>query len=498
MKPKLVAAVILGGMTGVATNVAFGSGLRSPASPGSIIAVWAASPPGALIGVTLSVIFSAGVSFLVAAFLLKLDRGEEGDLGAATSAMEAHKGKASSISGALLGSGAATAGGPIRSIVFACDAGMGSSAMGASVLRKKVHAAGFGDVTVVNKAISNLTDDIDLVVTHQDLTDRARERTGSAIHVSVENFMGSPRYDEIVELLHRTNGSGGAAPAAEADAGPSSGSLLDPESIVLDAASEDRDDAITRAGRLLVAAGAVDDAYVDAMHARETSVSHLHGQTCSPSRTAPTRRSRRSSVRPSRSSATRTPSSGRASRSSSSSVSPPSATTHLALLRTHRRGVRGQGAGRAPRGGAVHRRRDGGPGGRPAPPEPRHARSRPRRTRSPSGSPRLRALRPTSAQTRAVWRRTCLTRVLPVPSRSSSRCAESAPQPALVRKERRESSVAIVQVTARVKRSAARVSAAAWRSRDPCPLPSSPGATVQLGELAVGGPGRSRGRQRGR
>ena len=215
-KPKLVVAVVLGGMAGVATNVAFGSGLRSPASPGSIIAVWAASPPSSLLGVTASVIVAAGTSFLVASFLLKIDKEDDGDLSAATAQMEANKGKKSSVSGMLAGPGAASSG-PIRSIVFACDAGMGSSAMGASVLRKKVHGAGFTDVTVVNKAISNLTDDVDLVVSHQDLTDRARQRTPSAVHVSVENFMASPRYDEIVELLQQQNEAGtGAATASTA------------------------------------------------------------------------------------------------------------------------------------------------------------------------------------------------------------------------------------------------------------------------------------------
>jgi len=84
---------------------------------------------------------------------------------------------------------------------------MGSSAMGASVLRKKIQDSGHSEVTVVDKAISNLTDDIDLVVTHQDLTDRAREKTPSAIHVSVDNFMGSPRYDEIVAMVQENNPS---------------------------------------------------------------------------------------------------------------------------------------------------------------------------------------------------------------------------------------------------------------------------------------------------
>jgi PTS system mannitol-specific IIC component len=82
---------------------------------------------------------------------------------------------------------------------------MGSSAMGASVLRNKIKKAGFGDVTVVNVAIANLDDSYDLVVTHQDLTLRARDRTPSAQHVSVSNFMASPKYDEIVDELHKTN-----------------------------------------------------------------------------------------------------------------------------------------------------------------------------------------------------------------------------------------------------------------------------------------------------
>jgi PTS system mannitol-specific IIC component len=82
---------------------------------------------------------------------------------------------------------------------------MGSSAMGASVLRKKIESAGHSDVTVVNRAIADLTDDYDVVICHQDLADRASQKTPSAHHVTVDNFMGSPRYDEIVELIDQSN-----------------------------------------------------------------------------------------------------------------------------------------------------------------------------------------------------------------------------------------------------------------------------------------------------
>ncbi|WP_107768522.1 PTS mannitol transporter subunit IICBA [Nocardioides terrigena] len=271
MKPILILAMIAGGMTGVAVNVAFDVGLRAPAAPGSIFAVYAQTASGSFVGVTLAVFSSAAVTFLVASLLLKLDRSEdEGDLAAATAQMEANKGKKSSVAGMLTGGTGAPAG-AIKSIVFACDAGMGSSAMGASVLRKKIQAAGHGDVTVVNKAISNLDDTYDLVVSHQDLTDRARQKTPSAMHVAVDNFMASPRYDEIVELLDRTNTPGGA-PVEEAAAETPSG-VLDDSSIVLRGSATTRDDAITEAGELLVASGAVEASYVEAMHERETSVS---------------------------------------------------------------------------------------------------------------------------------------------------------------------------------------------------------------------------------
>ncbi len=176
---------------------------------------------------------------------------------------------------------------------------MGSSAMGASVLRRKIQDAGFDDVTVVNKAIANLSDDVDLVVTHQDLTARARQRSGSARHVSVENFMGSPRYDEIVELLKATNapvsvgagsaaagagvgaaagaGSAAGAGAARVGGGSADDAILSSDSIKLGGTATSMAEAIEEAGGLLVAAGAVDPEYVASMHERERSVSTFMG-----------------------------------------------------------------------------------------------------------------------------------------------------------------------------------------------------------------------------
>ncbi|WP_210507407.1 PTS mannitol transporter subunit IICB [Naasia sp. SYSU D00057] len=237
-KPILILAAIAGGMTGIFTNVIFNSGLRAPASPGSIFAVLLQTASDSYVGVILSVILSALVSFVVASVILRasrkrdLERDDAGDMSAAVAATQANKGKESSVlsnlgtsdrpgsaqnvgAGIVGGSEVATEGGaggstatdsaPIRSIVFACDAGMGSSAMGASVLRNKIKKAGVEGVTVVNKAISNLDDSADLVITQRELTPRAEQKAPHAQHVSVDNFMNSPRYDEVVQRVAGQN-----------------------------------------------------------------------------------------------------------------------------------------------------------------------------------------------------------------------------------------------------------------------------------------------------
>ena len=302
MKPILIVAAIGGGMTGVFINVLFGTGLIAPASPGSIFAIFGVAARDSYLGIALAVAGAAAVSFVLSALFLKIGKQDDGDIASATAKMEQMKGKKSSVAGALTGAGAAGAGaaaaaddsghtGPIRKIVFACDAGMGSSAMGATVLRKKVRAAGFDDVEVTNKAISSLSDEWDVVVTQKELTDRARQRTGSAVHVSVDQFMNSPRYDEVVELVGQRNApdaadgtsTGTGADAAGPDAAPAAPSaddapqILAPSSIVLDGTATDSASGIDEAGALLVAAGAVDEGYVEAMHDREATVSTFMG-----------------------------------------------------------------------------------------------------------------------------------------------------------------------------------------------------------------------------
>src|SRR5690606_37111046 len=197
-KPLLIVAMIGGGATGVLTNVIFRSGLVAPAAPGSIFAVLAQTERNSYIGVILSVVLAAAATFLIAMPILLASRKRdllaesEADarLAASVAQTTANKGKQSSVLSGLaasVGSGdVATK--TIEKVVFACDAGMGSSAMGASVLRNKFKKAGV-EADVSNAAIANLTGDEDLVITQAELTERARQKSPNAVHVSVDNFM---------------------------------------------------------------------------------------------------------------------------------------------------------------------------------------------------------------------------------------------------------------------------------------------------------------------
>ncbi|MBN2909462.1 PTS mannitol transporter subunit IICB [Polycladomyces sp. WAk] len=199
MKPLLILAVIAGGVSAVFTFTLFHAGLVAVPSPGSIFALLAMTPKGNYPGVLAGVIVGAVVSFLVASLILKRSKGDgnEEDLLKATAKMEEMKGKKSEAVETLVGSFAKA---EVKKVVFACDAGMGSSAMGASILRNKMQKAGL-DIEVTNTSINELPQDADIVITHKDLTERAKAKLPQATHISVENFLNSPKYDELVERL---------------------------------------------------------------------------------------------------------------------------------------------------------------------------------------------------------------------------------------------------------------------------------------------------------
>lgn len=216
MKPALIVAAILGGMSGVFVLTIFDAGLVSVASPGSIISILLMTASDSYVGVILSVLVATAVSFLISSIILKLDRKNDSDnIHEASEKMQEMKGKKSSIASAFASKSNSQKDDSVhnyenvKKIVFACDAGMGSSAMGASLVRNKLKKVNRSDITVSNIAISNLPTEAQIIFTHKDLTERAKEKQPEAIHISIDNFLGSPKYDEVVERLSNVSGGKG-------------------------------------------------------------------------------------------------------------------------------------------------------------------------------------------------------------------------------------------------------------------------------------------------
>lgn len=186
MQPLLIIAAIAGGASGVLTFQILGAGLAGPPSPGSIFAIIGMAPRGGLLPVLAGVAISAAVSFVVAAVIYRFTEAKS-TLEESKVEMVELKGKPSSV--------VTTS---VDKIVFACDAGMGSSAMGATTLQKKLAKAGI-NVKVENYSIEQIPADAKMVITHESLVGRVKSQVPTAEIVAINNFLNAPEYDQLVE-----------------------------------------------------------------------------------------------------------------------------------------------------------------------------------------------------------------------------------------------------------------------------------------------------------
>lgn len=269
MNPRLLLAVIAGGMSGVFTLTLTHSGLVAPASPGSIFAVLLMTPKSSMFGVILAVLIACAVSFVIASFFLKLQKGE-GSLEEATQQMKNLKsGQNANVNHVEINYNG------LKKIFVSCDAGMGSSAMGASMLRKKVKDAGL-DIEVANCAINDLPDNARLVITHQDLTLRAKQQVPTAMHLSLTNFLDNKFYDHLVSELKAEVGQQSKKPVETVET--HAHFTLAPNQVFLGLKAANKEEAIRFAGEQLVKGGFVQPSYVDAMLEREKLVSTYLGE----------------------------------------------------------------------------------------------------------------------------------------------------------------------------------------------------------------------------
>lgn len=285
-RPVLILAAIAGSAAGVLFFSLSDAGLVAPASPGSILSVLAMAPKGKTFIVLLGVAISAAVSLLVAAPFIR--RAPETEV--AHPAGDSAVGK---LPQSAAGISPHAAGRPVRKVIFACDAGMGSSALGATRFRKRLRDAGIG-IAVGNSAADHIPADADVVVCQSVLAERIAAAAQNAELIIIDNFLSDPSLDALFSRLKETDptaeGSGttsGKSDPKDTASGPDKsnlkpaetvsipkdsdpdGAILQPGNIRVGLPAEPKEEAIRRAGELLVAGGYARPEYVDAMLRRE-------------------------------------------------------------------------------------------------------------------------------------------------------------------------------------------------------------------------------------
>jgi len=88
----------------------------------------------------------------------------------------------------------------VDTIVFACEAGIGSSIMGVNALKKKLKQAGL-NVNVVHKPVRSVPVDAKVVIAHKGLASFARQRAPNAVVIAFTQFLNDPVFDKIVQSL---------------------------------------------------------------------------------------------------------------------------------------------------------------------------------------------------------------------------------------------------------------------------------------------------------
>ena len=274
MNPLVIIAPILGNMAAIFWFTITDCGLVGPASPGSIIAYLMMTPGSDMIKVIIGVLIATGISFAVASPIVKMAGGKS--LEEAQNEMASMK---AASKGETVVPGTIERSAEVKKIIFACDAGMGSSAMGATKFRNRIKNDR-PDITVANTSVDNIPADCDIAVVQTTLAARAKKSAPQAQLITIGNFLADPALDALYVQL--TTGDAPAAPAGEntdlvIPDTPIKKQVIIADGIRLGQKPVTKEEAIQAAGELLVKLGYVDESYVDAMQEREKLVSTYMG-----------------------------------------------------------------------------------------------------------------------------------------------------------------------------------------------------------------------------
>ena len=263
MNPLVIIAPIIGNMAAIFWFNMTGCGLRGPASPGSIIAYLMMTPGPDMWKVIVGVALAAAISFFIAAPIVKMAGSKS--LEAAQSEMAARKAEAKGQAvpaeiGSVTG---------VKKIIFACDAGMGSSAMGATKFRKRIQEIR-PDITVANTSVDNIPADCNIAVVQVTLVDRAKKSAPQAQIITIGNFLSDPNLDLLYDrLAEEETGDAPGQQVPVSDNKNDRKQVITAEGIRLNQRPVSKEEAIQAAGELLAKLGYVDPSYVDAMQERE-------------------------------------------------------------------------------------------------------------------------------------------------------------------------------------------------------------------------------------
>lgn len=204
MNPVLIIAMILGNGAGTFLYSILNVGLVAGPSPGSVFAYLMLTPKGNFVGILAGIAVAAAVSFLVASCLLKItgNRGSDEELKESVERSKAMKQEGKEILNREIGATEEkeTAKEKITNVAFACDAGLGSSAMGAGAFKKKLKEQGI-EITVRHYAIERVPQEAQVVVTHENLLERAKIAMPEKRIVTIKNFLGDPNIDRLMQEI---------------------------------------------------------------------------------------------------------------------------------------------------------------------------------------------------------------------------------------------------------------------------------------------------------
>ncbi len=266
MNPAVIIAPIVGNIAAIFWFSLTGCGLVAPASPGSIVAFMSMSAPGTQIMTLIGVAIAAAISFLIAAPIVR--RADVKDLSAAQAEVSGMKAAAAGTAAAAVTSGFGD------KIIFACDAGMGSSAMGATRFRNRIKLDR-PDLIVEHASVDEVPADANIVVVQSNLAARAQKSAPNAQFVDINNFLSDHNLDSLYNSLVAASAAAGVG-ETDQDAlvkkieTPTQPSIaIDRAGIKIGCPSVTKEEAIRASGELLMAHGAVDASYIDAMFERE-------------------------------------------------------------------------------------------------------------------------------------------------------------------------------------------------------------------------------------